>query len=151
MESFLAIQIIWQDDEMVEIQVSSANVAFCGKTEVYTCYEHLAELADKLSAFPKSATDKVGFVAGEKKSYSYAELNFYCFHGAGHTAVLVELESNVAQNQRMEEKHKILMEVQCEAEAIRNFRKQLLELIQNKNGEVVLNGIRPYTQNISKP
>jgi hypothetical protein len=149
MESFISLEIIWQDPDLVEILVISSNGKFYGETEVYTNYEELKEMSKSLSGYPSSVNDRIGFSAGERNSYSFVSIKFYCFSNSGHTAALVELEANVASNQREEEKNEIQMEVQFEAEASDRFNKQLATMIINKKGKAVLNGISPYTQNIA--
>jgi len=149
MDSFISLEIIWQDPDMVEILIKSSNRKFYGETEVYTTYQELASFASSLKGFPNSVNDKVTFNAGEKESYAFSALNIYCFSASGHTAALIELEANIASNQRKEEKHKIQMEVQFESQSLDSFQQKLTSMIQNKSGNAVLHCIQPFTQNIA--
>ncbi|ACM19357.1 hypothetical protein Geob_0995 [Geotalea daltonii FRC-32] len=150
MDNFISLEIIWQDDDLIEIQASSSSGKFFGVTEVYTNYEDLDALANALVGFPHSVDERVEFNAGAKDGYSFVSISFYCFSNSGHTAALVDLEANIAQNQRKNEKHKVTMEVQFEAQAIDSFQKQISSLIRNKAGKALLSGIKPCTQNILK-
>ncbi|MCU7921741.1 MAG: hypothetical protein KZQ88_03495 [Candidatus Thiodiazotropha sp. (ex Dulcina madagascariensis)] len=145
MDSFISIEIIWQDPDMVEILVKASNGKFYGETEVYTTYPDLVTFASSLEGFPPSVNDKVTYNAGEKDSYSFASIIIYCFTASGHTAALVEIEANIASNQRKEEKHQTKMEVQFEIQSLDSFRHKLVSLITNKSGIAVLHGIQPYT------
>ena len=45
--------------------------------------------------------------AGQKNSYAYFGMKFYCIDNAGHVGVQVNLEENVATQYRKEEKDKL--------------------------------------------
>ncbi|RDH82829.1 MAG: hypothetical protein DIZ80_11190 [endosymbiont of Galathealinum brachiosum] len=149
MEIFISLDIIWQDQDLVEILIKSSNGKFYGETEVYTNYSELSDLALSLMGFPKSVSENIYYSAGEKNSYSFASIYFYCFSVTGHTAALVNIEANIASNQRKEEKHEIKMEVQFEALAIDKFQNQVVNMVKNKYGKATLNGVSPFTQNIA--
>lgn len=149
MKNKLSLEIIWQDPDMVELKIIAANDEFSGATEVYTIYEDIIKLAKSLEGFPKSVNDTVNFSAGEKDSYAYASMRFYCFTASGHTATRIELESNVATEYRDEEKDRIQLELQFELAALDSFVLQLQKIVNNHEGKAVLSGISPYTQNIA--
>ncbi len=151
MENILSLKAIWQDPDMVELKVYAANDDFCGKTDVYTTYECLSELLNSLKGFPKSISDVAEFEAGKRDSYSFISVTFYCFSNSGHTALRAEIESNVADNSRPNEKHKLQLEIQFESGSLDKFSNQLERLISLKSGKAELRGISPFTQNISKP
>jgi len=148
MSNLLSFEIIWQDDDLVEIRVLASNDTFSGSTEVYTNYSELKKFAHELEGFPKSIEQFVSFICGEKKSYALAELDFYCFSNSGHTGVQVKLEANTSSNQRKNEKHSICLEIQFESSAADDFVTGLKKLIENKSGKAELHGISPFVQNI---
>ena len=144
----LTFKIIWQDPDMVELEVYVGNDGFSGKTDVYTTYDSLKCLADSLIGFPKSVEEEVKFSAGEKDSYSYTGLRFYCYRKSGHTAFEAEIESNVATEYRPEEKAKLKLEVMFEANSLDTFIKDLNHMVHTKEGTAKLGGIEKYTNNI---
>ena len=97
MENMLSIEVIWQDPDMVELGANVANNHFSGRTEVYTTYECLSELLGSIKGFPKSVSDVVELEAGEKDSYSYAGIKYYCFSSSGHTALRAEIGADIVQ------------------------------------------------------
>ena len=148
MDPKLSFQVVWQDDDMVEIDVQVSNGEFSGRAQVYTSYDVINKLAKELTGFPKSSNDKTEFTAGERDSLSFLSIRFYSFDAAGHTALHASMESNVPTEYRPEMKSKLQVEMQFEANQIDAFANRLLTMVKAQDGCAVLEGIRPYTQNI---
>lgn len=133
---------------MVEIEVAACNEHFSGLTQVYTTYDELRELRESLVGFPKAASSRVPFFAGETDSYSFLGLDFYCIDNAGHAAVQVAIESKVPTKWRLEQKHRVRLEMQFEPVALDQFLSEVNRLISAQAGVAVLQGIDEYTRNL---
>ncbi|MEM7232156.1 MAG: hypothetical protein AAF517_08285 [Planctomycetota bacterium] len=146
--SQVTIEVIWQDDDMVEVKACATNSEFSGETRVYTVYEDLKSLADELQGFPRNTSHEVRFEAGVRSRDSYFGIRFYCFDNAAHTAAQVQAESNVPTEFRREEKHAVTLEVHFEPSAVDEFAAQLRRLVESKSGSATLVGVGPNTRNI---
>ncbi len=60
---------------------------------------------------------------------------------AGHLGVQVTLESNVPTAYRIEEKDKLTLEILTEPGLLDRFVKSLLTLVENEDGQAILEGI----------
>ena len=138
-KSFLKLQVIWKDDHMFELQITVSNGRYFGITEVYETSELLEEFADKLFKFPQN--DQLLFhKAGQKDSYAYFSMRFYCIDDIGHLGLEVNLEENVSTQFRPEEKHKLKLELKIEPAAIDIFQRELIQLAKEQNGIAILRG-----------
>jgi hypothetical protein len=144
----LSIGVIWQDDDLVEIEAAACTEHFSGLTQVYTTYDELRKLRVSLVGFPKTASSRVAFSAGETDSYSFLGVDFYCIDHAGHAAVQITIESNVPTNGRPQQKQRVRLEMQFEPVALDEFLSTLNRLISARAGNAILNGIGEYTRNI---
>ena len=137
--SFLNLKIIWKDDDMFEIKVTTSNTSFYGSTEVYDQSESLSEFAESLKTFPENG--KILFYeAGKKDSYAYFSMKYYSIDKSGHIGVEINLESNESTEYRKEEKNKLKLEIIVEPSAIDNFQKELYHLAKNEEGLAILYG-----------
>jgi hypothetical protein len=138
-KSFLELTVIWKDDDMFELRVRTSNSRFSGTTEVYATSDTLSDFAKKLLGFPTD-NKTLFFEAGQKDSYSYFSMRFYCIDTAGHIGVEINLEENVSTVYRQEEKDKLKLEIIVVPSAIDNFQKELLNLTINEDGIATLYG-----------
>lgn len=139
LKSFLALKIIWKDDDMFELKVTASNGRYSGTTEVYDTTESLSNFAQTLVDFPND-NKKLFHEAGFKDGYAYFSMHFYCIDTAGHIGVVINLEDNVATEFRQEEKDKLKLEIIVEPNAIDNFQKELSRLAKTKDGIATLYG-----------
>ena len=139
LNSFLKLKIIWKDDDMFEIKVTTSNTLFNGSTEVYDQSERLSEFAKSLNTFPEN--DKVLFYeTGEKDSYAYFSMKYYSIGKSECIGVEINLESNVVTEYRKEEKNKLKLEIIVVPSAIDRFQKELYHLAKNEEGSAILYG-----------
>ena len=143
-----SIGVIWQDDDLVEIEAAACTEHFSGLTQVYTTYNELRKLRASLVGFPTSTASRVAFSAGEADSYSFINVDFYCFDYAGHAAAQITIESKVGTVSRPEQKHRVRLEMQFEPSALDEFSSALNRLISIQAGNAILKGIAEYTCNI---
>ncbi len=145
---YLKLEVVWKDEDMFEIQVSTNNGRYSGITEVYETKESLSSFAHGLKGFP-FGNSKLSHSCGEKDSYAYFEMNFYPIGTSGIVGVQIILEENVATEFRKEEKDKLVMELIVEPNSIDRFQNELLRLAQNEEGTAELIGIEKYANNIN--
>ena len=145
--NYLKFEVIWKDDDMIELQISANNGRYSGITEVYEVPDSLIELVNQLNGFP-FGKDKVTHICGEKDSYAYFEMDFYKIGPTGKCGVLITMEENVATEYRREEKDKLSMELIIEPNAIDAFCKEMMHLAKREEGIAELKGIGKYTSNI---
>jgi hypothetical protein len=138
-KSFLELKVVWKDDHMIELRVKTSNSRFSGTTEVYDTSDTLSDFAKKLVGFP-SDNKMLFYEAGEKDSYAYFSMRFYCIDTAGHIGVEINLEENVSTVYRQEEKDKLKLEIIVVPSAIDLFQKELLKMAMNEDGVATLYG-----------
>lgn len=138
-KSFLELNVIWKDDDMMELKVRASNTDFSGVTEVYDRAENLSNFASALTNYPKN-NEILFYEAGSKDSYAYFSMKYYSIGTNGHLGIEVNLESNVSTEYRKEEKNKVKLEIITERTAIENFKKELLRLAKYEEGSATLYG-----------
>lgn len=138
-KSYLELQVIWKDDDMIELRISASNVNFSGVTEVYDMSRALFDFSNKLIGFPKNG-EALFHEAGEKDSYAYFSMNYYLVDPSGLVGVEIYLESNESTEYRLEEKSKVKLEILVEPSAIDRFQKELYHLAQKEDGTAILYG-----------
>lgn len=139
-KSLLELEIVWKDNDMFELKVFASNGRYTGTTEVYDTSESVARFAKSLVGFPPIDSKSLIHEAGEKDSYSYFSMTFYCIDNSGHIGVQIELEENVATVYREEEKDKIKLEIIVVPSCIDKFQKELLQLATTQKGIATLYG-----------
>jgi hypothetical protein len=152
MQPHLRFRVIWQDADLVEIEVTASNIAFHGSTTVYTTYDALQQFVGQLRGFPQTLASRVTYQAGEPAEaggYSYMRADFHCFDDLGHSAAGVTIESNTRGRDRAEQKDQLRCKLQFEPAALDRFVAELDRMIASESGEACLDGIAPYTQNIA--
>lgn len=147
-KSFLELKVIWKDDDMFELKVRTSNSRFSGATEVYETSDTLSNFAKELVGFPTD-NETLFYEVGQKNSYSYFSMYFYCLDTAGHIGVEINLEENVSTVFRQEEKDKLKLEIIVVPSAIDNFQKELLKLALNEEGVATLYGQHSNPDNTS--
>jgi hypothetical protein len=138
-KSFLALEIIWKDEHIIELGVTASNAIFQGKTEVYDQPESLLTFAEALKGVPLP-NQTLFYEKGKKDDYAYFSMKFYPIDTGGHVGVEINLESNVATEFRPEEKNKVKLEIIIEPAAIDNFIQELNHLAQKQEGRAILYG-----------
>ena len=140
LEPQLSIEAVWKDEDMFETRVTACNERYFGITEVYNDFEDLLNFAKSLKKFPKSVDSELEYKAGDKMSYAFFSMRFYCVDSVGHTAVQVEIEENVGTEYRPEEKCKLSLEIRFEPSAIDSFQSELVALAKKGEGKAILKG-----------
>lgn len=142
-QKYLKLEVVWKDDDMIELQVSVNNGRYSGITEVFDQKEELLEFANKLIGFPRP-NEVLLHSAGEQNSYAYFELKLYQIDPSGKVGALITIEENVPTEYREFEKDKLRLELIIEPNSIDNFQKQLTRLAKTEEGSAELIGIEKY-------
>lgn len=135
----MGMEVIWKDEEMLEVEVTASNKFFKGVTQVYDTDSNLKELANQLKGYP-NPKEQIFYQAGDKDSYAYYSIRFYPLGLAGLVGIQVHLEENVATDYRPEEKSKLVLELVVEPNAIDIFQQQLFTLAEKQEGIAKLKG-----------
>jgi hypothetical protein len=69
-KSFLELEIIWKDEDMIELRVSAANQNFYGKVQVYDRSDNLLEFSTSLLHSSINGMN-LFYESGKKDSYVY--------------------------------------------------------------------------------
>ena len=87
----LALEIIWFDDDMLELRVCASNGRFSGQATFYAALDEPARFAAKIEGFPLSASDSRDYKLGGGKfvECGSATARLACKDGCGH--LLVEI------------------------------------------------------------
>jgi hypothetical protein len=133
----LRMEVIWADEQMIELQVYASNQRHRGTIEIYTIGESLMKFADSLEGFPKDSNETVVYDEGKRDSYAFLSLTFYCVGSLGHAAVQVCMEED-ASSQSAEGKAKTQFALNCEPAAIERFRNQLTRMAHTESGSATL-------------
>ena len=138
-EKKLKFEVIWKDDAMFELQVSSNNGRYSGITKVYEVSESLIKFADELKGFP-NGKDKVFHSIGIKEGYAYLEMSFYKIEPNGKCGVLIIMEEEAPNRLIKEVKHALSMELIFYPSAIDIFCNEIKNLAKKKDGIAELFG-----------
>ena len=65
MESGFQFEVIYDDNDVLEVRVSAWNGEFGGKADVYVAIGQLEETAEKLKGFPSDPSDRREFIFGD--------------------------------------------------------------------------------------
>ena len=135
----LRLEVVWADVHMVEIVARASNGRFCGALEIYTTGETLKELADGLVGFPSTPAQTVEYEEGERGSYAFLSLKFYCADNLGHLGLLVQMEE-AGRADHPDERTETQFVLSCEAAAVDRFRQQLARMAASESGSATLEG-----------
>jgi hypothetical protein len=143
MQSFLKLEVVWNDDDMFELEITASNGRFSGTTKVYEQREPLYNFASSLVGFPKTIQESTRFYEmGQKDLDAYFSMRLYLIDNIGHVGVQMTFEDEVPTQYRSEEKYKLTMEIVTEPGLLENFVRSLLTLAQREAGQAVLEGVR---------
>src|SRR5687767_5673001 len=86
----------YDEDGTWHLDVGASDGQYSANQECYCHPNDIAELARRLEAFPRIATDEVRFDAGSKdpRSAHWVSLRFFLYDRAGHAGVSVDVGNN---------------------------------------------------------
>ena len=131
-------EVIWNDNDVLEVRVSAWNGTFGGSTAVYVPIGGLAKAATKIEGFPRHPSDKRELqfgVFGPERAGGALCMAFYCKDAAGHALVEARIESEHGEAREAES---ALFFVPVEATAVDGFVEDLRRLEADRRGIAAL-------------
>jgi hypothetical protein len=91
--SEFAIQVVWFDDDMLELALRASNPRFAGQTTFYAALDEPERFAREIEGFPRSTDDTRVFEFGgaDLPGHGGAKIRLSCSDGIGHLLVHVTL------------------------------------------------------------
>lgn len=91
----LMLEIIWFDDDLLELRLRASNVEFAGQANFYAALDGPRDFANHLEGFPRTIGDVREYEFGSTNlpGYGGARVRFSCKNG-GHVAVQVAIHMN---------------------------------------------------------
>ena len=119
---------------MIELRVSANDGLFGGTTHIYTTWEAIRDLRNRLQGFPRTTDDVVEEVVGTLGGYSYLRLRFHCVGGTGRAQAEVEMEKSQQQDGPLDFRPRAKLYVSFKAAAMDEFVSQIDALLAEKKG-----------------
>jgi hypothetical protein len=135
MKSGIEFEIVWFDQDVVEIRVSSSNSRFSGQANLYLGRGCLSETADRLQGFPSNSADSRDFELGTfnpNHAGGGVRMHFYCLDMAGHAAVDVRLRLEACKT--MGEVGSVALRIPVEAAAVDSFAMRVRAMDEEQIG-----------------
>ena len=114
------------------------NAKFRATADVYVGTGELSATAAMMAGFPKNHLDRREIVfgaAGKEFAGGFAQLNFYCEDGAGHTSFRATIEDDYRNRDSTES---AVVHVRFEPAALDTFLLQLQQLEKEHSGSACL-------------
>lgn len=126
MENGIHLEVIWFDQDVIEIVLSCSNERFSGQAEIYLSHADLLELASGLRGFPQSVSDSRDFELGTFNP-SHADggirMKLTCPNSTGRAAVEIKLRGDACQG--LGEPESVALRIPIEPAGIDSFVQQL--------------------------
>ena len=90
-EQGLSIEVVWYDDDMVELRAVVANASFRGEATFYEALDFAAEAARAFAGFPRDPQDARLFELGSHANGGGLRVRFACVDGSAHAEASIEL------------------------------------------------------------
>src|SRR5882762_6217501 len=138
MDKGLQFEVIWNDNDVLEVRIVAWNGSFGGSADVYVSIGGLKEAAEKLGGFPHDPSDTVELLFGAfGKGWAggAVSMRFYCRDGAGHAFVDAKIESYHDQKYGAQS---ALLVVPVGATAVDIFVEDLRRLEADQRGIAIL-------------
>jgi hypothetical protein len=92
----LKIEVVWFDDDMIELRFRAASRKFAGETTLYAALDAPETLARALEGFPHDPTDarKVEFGQANLPGYGVVTMQLRCTDSVGHSILQVEMQTS---------------------------------------------------------
>src|SRR5205809_1071012 len=90
-ENFLHLEVVWKEENMLELEVTVTNNCYSGVAQGYGTREELEILAKQLEGFPKG-DQPIFYTIGESMQQGHLSISFYPVRHSGLVRVKVYLE-----------------------------------------------------------
>jgi hypothetical protein len=135
------LDVIWQDQDLLEVRVSAWNGSFGGVTALYVGNGQLEEIAKVLSGFPKDPSDVREIDLGKfgrEFAGGAASMKFYCADKAGHAYLKSKIESDSESAGVVQ---CAVISIPIEAAAVDSFVEALRQMERDRAGSALLKGM----------
>jgi hypothetical protein len=135
------LDMIWYDEDILELRVAAWNGAFGGVAQVWVGIGELDKIATDLAGFPKNPSDVRKIVLGSfgpGAAGGAASMRFYCADRAGHSYVESKIESETESAGVVQ---CAVISMPVEAAAVDVFVGELRRLERERSGTALLKGI----------
>jgi hypothetical protein len=122
----MSFEVIWFDQDLVEIIVRCSNGYFAGTAEIYVSREQLSELADALHGFPSSVSDIRNIELGTfnpDHADGGLKMRVYCTNFSGNAGADIKLRGDRCKE--LGEVESVALRMRIEPSAIDSFVQQL--------------------------
>src|SRR5713101_5358527 len=128
------LNVMYGDNDVMNIRVSAWNGAFGGVADVYEGIGQLEQIAETLRGFPVDPSDTREVSLGDfgpKSAGGGVSLRFYCADRAGHTYVDSKIESD---HDSAGKAQSVILTLPVEAAAVDSFVEELRHLGADRAG-----------------
>ena len=140
MEVGIKFQMIWHDNDVLNLRASGWNGSFGGIAEIYEGIGDLEAAASNLHGFPINPSDKREVTFGNfdrKCAAGGIKLRFHCVDGAGHSFVEATIDANYETGGTIQS---VVLAMPVEAAAVDEFVRELQRLELDRSGTAILRG-----------
>lgn len=137
--------VIYRDNDLLEVRIAAWNGAFSGATDVYVHIGEPEDLGAKLAGFPRSNTDLREITLGtfgDQGAGGGFSMRFYCVDSSAHAFVASGIESG---NKVGGVTQSTVLAVSIEAAAVDEFVYQFRNLASSGSGSAFLKGLPVIT------
>src|SRR5713101_5222986 len=143
------LNVMYGDNDVMNIRVSAWNGAFGGVADVYEGIGQLEQIAETLRGFPVDPSDTREVSLGDfgpKSAGGGVSMRFYCADRAGHTYVDSRIESAYDSAGKAQS---VIMTLTIEPAAVDSFVEELSRLSADQTGQAYLKGVTKETQSVA--
>lgn len=137
----LTIEIIWFDDDMVELRLAASSANFSGKTTCYASLDAPADFAERIEGFPRNASDTRGYEFGQANlsGYGGAIINLRCKDATGHLLAKISLYSTPTD--RRSDPESAVVQLDVTPATIDAFVEELRKMRVHVGHRAILRGV----------
>jgi hypothetical protein len=135
------LQLIWHDNDVLNLRISAWNGAFGGVAEVYEAIGDLQAAATQLRGFPNSPADRREVIFGNfdrKFAAGGVSMRFHCIDRSGTAYVEATIDAKYETGGTVQT---VVLAMPVEAAAVDKFVEELERLESNRSGTARLRGI----------
>jgi hypothetical protein len=121
-------EVVYKDDDLIEVRISASNGTFCGEASAYLGIGEVEEIATKLQGFPTRPSDAREIMLGTFDPNSAGggmSMRFYCSDRSGHAYVEARIESGHESTRVVQS---VVLLLPLEAAAVDSFVDELRRL-----------------------
>ncbi len=125
-ENGIHLEVIWFDQDVIEIVLSCSNGRFSGQAEIYLGHSDLSEFADGLRGFPRNVSDSRNFELGTfnpRHADGGIKMTFICPDSTGRAVVEIRLRGDACE--ALGEPESVALRIPIEPAGIDSFVEQL--------------------------